>query len=458
MTEQSLSYAMRTVPRYTSYPTAPHFHAGIDGAAYAEWLATLGPADTLSLYLHVPFCRDICHYCGCHTKATRQDAPLAAYGKTLGREIELVAGHLANAGPVKHIHWGGGTPSLLPEESLVELAGLMRVSFDLAEDLEHAIELDPRYVSASLAETLASMGVTRTSLGVQDFDLRVQQAIGRVQPFEKVKAATEHLRAAGLDSMNFDLMYGLPEQTPDTIRDTVGKTLDLAPSRIALFGYAHVPWMRKHQRLIDENRLPDASQRLELAGLARDALLEAGYVAIGLDHFARPDDSMAIALQEGLLKRNFQGYTTDTGEQLIGLGVSSIGKLDKGFVQNMPDVRHWERALAAGRLPVSKGLALSKDDLLRGRLIEQIMTDHACDTAAICRDFDTNPAELEWSVDLLGDLERDGLVTIQGRSDQGPKIEMTDKGLPYVRLVAAAFDAYLHTSSNAPKARHSMAV
>ncbi|WP_417685070.1 oxygen-independent coproporphyrinogen III oxidase [Roseibium sp.] len=452
MTERSLSYAMRNVPRYTSYPTAPHFNAGVDGKTYAEWLSKLASTDSLSLYLHVPFCRELCHYCGCHTKATRQDAPLQEYARTLLKELELVGDHLQSPGPVRHIHWGGGTPSLLPEQSLIDITGMLRVIFDFAPDLEHAIELDPRYVSKSLVKTLASMGVNRASLGIQDLDEAVQQAIGRVQPYSVVKTAVSYLRSVGLTDLNFDLMYGLPRQTLQTIRETVARTVELRPRRIALFGYAHVPWMKKHQRLIPEHQLPGSSERMELAAAAREDLLTAGYQAIGLDHFALPEDSMAIASSNGSLRRNFQGYTTDQGEQLIGFGVSSIGKLSQGYVQNMSDVGHWRRAIDAGQLPVAKGMALSTDDLLRGRIIEVLMTDYECDLAQVAAAFGTDPADLSGSIGRLGELADDGLVTVDGW-----KVSMTEKGLPFVRLAAAAFDAYLEGNSTGEK-RHSLAV
>jgi len=453
-----LSHAMRNVPRYTSYPTAPHFHDGVTAETYADWLGAVSAEDTLSLYLHVPYCRELCHYCGCHTKATRQEAPLKAYAATLGQEITLVGDHLAGAGPVRHIHWGGGTPSLLPRQSLVDLAGLLRVQFDLDPNVEHAIELDPRLVSAELAETLAMIGINRTSLGVQDFDADVQMAIGRVQPYEVVEKTVAFLRQAGLSDLNFDLMYGLPGQTENTILDTVEKTLSLAPGRIALFGYAHVPWMRKHQRLIDESTLPSAAERLHLADLARAELTKAGYVAIGLDHFAKPDDSMAIALGDGSLKRNFQGYTTDQGDQLIGFGVSSIGKLSSGFIQNLPDVGNWRRAVMAGQLPVFKGLALSVDDRLRGRIIEEIMTNYACDLAPVCQSYGLSVQHLQDALATLDDLAADGLVRIETGADDTARVEVTDAGRPYVRLAAAAFDAYLADSQASGKARHSAAV
>lgn len=459
MMKDSIAYALRNVPRYTSYPTAPHFNSGVTSDTYVDWLSSLSSEDSLSLYLHVPYCRELCHYCGCHTKATRQDLPLKKYAANLGQEISLVARHMRQAGPVRHIHWGGGTPSLLPRQSLVDLTGLMRVLFDFAPDMEHAMELDPRLVTADLAETLAMIGINRASLGVQDFDLDVQKAIGRVQPFEVVAAATQNLRDAGIDALNFDLMYGLPGQTPETIIDTVERTVALAPGRIALFGYAHVPWMRKHQRLIDESKLPPASERLQLAHIARAKLVEAGYVAIGLDHFARPSDSMAVALANGSLRRNFQGYTTDQGEQLVGFGVSSIGKLTKGFIQNHSDVGHWQRDIQAGTLPVAKGVALSADDLARGRIIEELMTNYACDITPVCSSFGLSTEDLADAFNALEELAESGIVRVErSDNDNNTSIRVTEEGRPYVRLAAAAFDAYLADSLASGKARHSMAV
>ncbi|WP_323054807.1 oxygen-independent coproporphyrinogen III oxidase [Roseibium salinum] len=346
----------------------------------------------------------------------------------------------------------------MPREGFVELMAVMRMLFDFAPDMEHAIELDPRLVTAELADTLALAGVNRASLGVQDFDLQVQKAIGRVQPYEVVAKATAHLRRVGLTALNFDLMYGLPGQTPETIRDSVDKTLSLAPGRIALFGYAHVPWMRKHQRLIDESALPSAAERLQLADLARSELLKAGYVAIGLDHFARADDSMAIALADGSLKRNFQGYTTDQGEQLIGFGVSSIGKLSTGYIQNMLDVGNWRRSIEEGKLPVLKGLALSTDDRMRGRIIEDLMTNYACDLTPIVRHYGRSLRSLSDSFAALKDLAADGLVELDLSAGHSAKVRVTESGRPYVRLAAAAFDAYLGDSLASGKARHSIAV
>lgn len=444
-------YAARTVPRYTSYPTAPHFSGGVGHRDYAGWLAALDPAEPVSLYLHVPYCRAICHYCGCHTKAARRDDPVIDYAEQLVAEIHLVAEAIGSGTrlPVAHIHWGGGTPSLLPADSFLAVSAALKERFEWLATMEHAIELDPRTVTPALAETLRAAGITRASLGVQDFDAKVQKAIGRVQPYETVEAAVAALRGVGIEAINFDLMYGLPHQTAETIRETVALATALAPSRIALFGYAHVPWFKKHQRLIDEASLPGATERLRLEAVARDALAARGFRSIGLDHFALPDDDMARAEAAGVLRRNFQGYTTDTADTLIGFGASSIGRMPQGFVQNDPDVGRWGRAIAAGRLPVVKGKALDADDRLRGAIIERLMCDYRVDLTALTAAFGTTPDAVADGLDALDELVRDGLVT-----RDGTKIAITEAGRPFVRLAAAAFDAYLARAA----ARHSVAV
>lgn len=449
MTDLDQRYAARSVPRYTSYPTAPHFHAGVTGSTYRDWLAGL-PADTpLSLYLHVPYCRVICNYCGCHTKAARRDEPLLDYTDALLAEIDLVAARLPGRMQTVHVHWGGGTPSLLPRPQFLSIVERLHRHFDFSQAHEHAIELDPRTVTPELAETLREAGITRASLGVQDFDPVVQKAIGRVQPYEQVAQAVERLRAVGIDALNFDLMYGLPFQTLETITETIRLTQALAPGRIALFGYAHVPWMKKHQRLIDESRLPDAGERIAMADHAREKLLDAGYRAIGLDHFAKPDDDMAIALDAGRLRRNFQGYTTDTADTLIGFGASSIGKLPQGYVQNMPDTGGWSRAIADGLLPVARGIALDADDRARAEIIEQIMTEHAADIGEIAAGHALPLAHFSASIADLAEMIADGLVIVEGS-----RIEITPRGAPYARIAAAAFDIYLQRGL----ARHSVAV
>lgn len=450
MNQIETRYAERSVPRYTSYPTAPHFGPQVTGSLYADWLSRLPAQEELSLYLHVPFCRDICHYCGCHTKASRRDAPIAAYAETMIEEIRLVRGKIGGKRHVCHIHWGGGTPSLLPRDSFLRIVQTLRESFDIASDCEHAIELDPRYVTTQLADTLHEIGVTRTSLGVQDLDPGVQRAIGRIQPLETVRSAVEALRDAGLNAINFDLMYGLPGQTRETIAETARQAIMLAPSRIALFGYAHVPWMKKNQRLIDESLLPDSTMRRALSDFARGLLISNGFEAIGLDHFARPEDPMSVAYRAGTLRRNFQGYTTDRAETILGFGTSSIGHLPQGFVQNAPDVKAWARMVQDGIAPVVRGIVLDDDDRARSAIIERIMTDYCVNFESIGQQFGFNKHQFDDALQRLTDMEDDGLVTIGADG----LITVTPAGRPYVRIVAAVFDRYLERN----QARHSVAV
>ena len=448
MTLKACIFAEQAVPRYTSYPTAPHFGATIGPDAYTRWLAELPAGATLSLYLHVPFCAELCHYCGCNTKVVRRDEPVEAYARLLAREIDLIAARCC-ARRVTAIHWGGGTPSMLGARRLAALTEQLAATFDCAALAEHAIELDPRAVTRELARTLAEVGITRASLGVQEFSAPVQQAIGRVQPFATVATAVDALFAAGITDLNFDLMYGLPHQTEQSLRDAITLSVTLGPKRIALFGYAHVPWFKTHQRLIDETALPGAADRLVQAETAHAMLTRLGYVAIGLDHFARPDDALAQAAAAGHLHRNFQGYTTDGADALIGLGTSAIGRLPQGFVQNAPDIGTYARAIEAAEPAIVRGIALSEDDRLRGRIIERLMCDFAVDLDAVAARNITGDPDFSAALQEVDRLAAEGLVT-----RVGPRIAMTEAGQPFVRLVAAAFDTYLKCGA----ARHSRAV
>lgn len=440
--------AERNVPRYTSYPTAPHFTADVGPSVYASWLAAV-PADaTLSLYLHVPYCTEICRYCGCHTKATRRAEPLDAYADALLGEIDLVAAAMTSRSVV-HLHWGGGTPSILGPERLARIVQKIAGHFDLSRLVEHAIELDPRQVTKPLADALAALGVTRASLGVQEFSPHVQEAIGRIQPFETVRAAVDALRGAGVARINVDLMYGLPGQTIADVEATADLATALHPARLALFGYAHVPWFKANQKLIDEAALPGASERIEQARAAALRLASHGYVPIGLDHFARPDDELAAAARTGRLRRNFQGYTTDPADALIGLGASAIGKLPQGFAQNAVDIAGYARAVTQGAFATVKGIAVSDDDVLRGAIIERLMCDLAVDLAALPAGTPHSAATFAHERADLDALAAAGLITIEGS-----RITVTEEGRPFVRLVAAAFDAYLAQS----RSRHSIAV
>lgn len=328
MSIESTVLAEQSVPRYTSYPTAPHFGAVVGPDTNAAWLAELPPSQALSLYLHVPFCAELCHYCGCHTKAVRRREPLDDYAQSLIKEMSLVRRHLGTR-KVSHLHWGGGTPSMLGGSKLTEITDHLAQAFDLAAVREHAIELDPRHVGRPLVRALAGIGVNRASLGVQDFSPHVQQAIGRIQPYEMVERALGTLREFGIARINFDLMYGLPRQTIRDIRRNIALAVSLNPDRIALFGYAHVPWFRTQQRLIDAATLPGPAERLAQMETAREALAAFGYEPIGLDHFALPNDDLAVAARTRRLRRNFRGYTTDDAPALIGLGASAIGRLPR---------------------------------------------------------------------------------------------------------------------------------
>ena len=437
----------RAVPRYTSYPTAPHFSAAVDAEVYGGWLAAL-PADaTLSLYLHVPFCRELCHYCGCHTKATLRDEPIRAYAQSLAQEIALVADH-AGERQVTHMHWGGGTPSILDCDLLKFITEALARDFDLSTMREHAIELDPRYLTRTLAQALRDIGVSRASLGVQDFSEHVQRAAGRIQPFETVRQAVDTLHEVGIDRINIDLMYGLPKQSVADVQRTVALAHSLGPQRVAVFGYAHVPWFRPQQRLISDADLPSSAERLAQAQAAHEALVQFSYRPVGLDHYAKSDD-MLVA-QGGRVMRNFQGYTDDNADALIGLGASAISRLPQGFAQNQPAVGNYSRAVGAGKLATVKGIELSADDRLRAHIIERLMCDMAVDldAAAGATGYDS-ATDFSGELASLQPFQDSGSVEIDGR-----RIRITESGRPYMRLVASVFDTYLAQA----KSRHSVAV
>ena len=450
MTPDLVRTYARPVPRYTSYPTAPHFHAGIGAARAGAWLAALPAASRLSLYVHVPFCRSLCWFCGCHTRITNRAAPVARYLETLLAEIALAAGRLGRGRPVAHIHLGGGSPSLLAPDELRRLAEALHRDFAIAPDAEFAIEIDPRTIDEARARALAEIGVNRASLGVQDFDPAVQHAVNRVQPFELTLRVVEMLRGRGIARLNLDLMYGLPLQTVGGFADTVERALALAPDRLALFGYAHVPWMKKHQALIDAAALPDAWQRWCQARAAERRLAAAGYAAIGLDHFARPEDPLARAAAAGTLRRNFQGYTADPADALIGFGASAIGALPQGYLQNESDLKAYAEAIAAGRFATVRGVAFTAEDRLRAAVIERLMTALAADTGALCRAHGFPEAHLDAAFAAVDALAADGLAERSGRV-----VSIPAEARLFMRTVAACFDAYLAPTA---QPRHAQAV
>jgi oxygen-independent coproporphyrinogen-3 oxidase len=442
-------YGQERLPRYTSYPTAPHFSAQVGAGSYAEWLGSIPRNATASLYLHIPFCRSMCWYCGCHTSITRRDEPIAAYASALRREIDLVADRIGRRVRVDHIHFGGGTPTIMTPELFADLAESMRRRFFVLPTAEIAVEIDPRTLTHAMVDAMACAGVNRASLGVQSFDPVVQRAINRVQSFDETAAATEALRRAGVRGINFDLIYGLPHQTVASCRDTVRRCVELGPDRLSVFGYAHVPGFKKHQRRIAGDALPDSPERYRQSMATAEELTAAGYVQIGLDHFALPEDPMALALNDGSLRRNFQGYTTDTGKVLLGFGASAIGHLPQGYVQNEVGTRAYLERISTGSPATAKGIVLSNDDRLRAEIIERIMCDFSVDLGPICARHGTTAEAVLGCSPRLHDLVSDGIVELGGASLIVPEASRF-----LVRSVAAAFDSYLEGSAE----RHSRAV
>ena len=423
-------YARLQVPRYTSYPTAAEFTPAVAAADQQRWLRNLDTAEAVSVYLHVPYCRELCLYCGCNTKKAMRDDVITSYRIALEREIALVRDALCGPVRIARLHWGGGTPSILGAEGLASVMAVLRSDFILEDDYEHAIELDPRYVTPALAEGLKELGVNRASLGVQDVNPLVQVAIGRWQPMQSVEAAVTWLREAGICNLNFDLIYGLPLQTTASLRRTCEIVAALQPDRIACYGYAHMPRLKANQRRIDESTLPDVEERIDQAGIIAEEFLRRGFLKIGIDHFARPDDALARAAAAGRLHRNFQGYTDDGRATLIGFGASSISRFPDGYVQNVTDVPSYVRAITSGDLAPARGCRLDAAERQRARTIESLMCQFQVDLDATAPDLAFDEELL-----LLELLVRDGLVQIDGRV-----VTATEAGRAVVRVIAAVFD------------------
>lgn len=437
------------VPRYTSYPTAPHFHRGIGASEYERWLAALQPHEELSLYVHVPFCRSLCWFCACHTRAVQRNAPIERYTELVHREIDLVADRIGHRANVRHVHWGGGTPTILSPKAMSDLAARIRKRFALTADAEFAVEVDPRTLTREVAVAMRTVGVNRASLGVQDLNPAVQRAIHRWQPLRQVRQAVAWLRGVGVRSLSVDLMYGLPHQSASSLMETAGAVADLNPERIALFGYAHVPWFKRNQRAMDTDLLPGPQERLRQYRAASQTLTEHGYTAIGLDHFARPGDSLARAQRAGRLHRNFQGYTTDYGTPLLGFGLSAIGSLAQGFVQNTVDEASYCEAIESDSLPIVRGIATSAQDRLRWAIVERLMCDLRVDIAHVCAEHETDPESLARELAALEPLVSEGLV-----QRNGLVLEVPAEARALLRNVCAIFDQYLEPGTTT----HAMAV
>ena len=429
-------------PRYTSYPTADRFHDRFTATDYVDALAARNQAGTeqpLSLYVHLPFCNTVCYYCACNKIITANRGRSAKYVKYLGREIDIVSSLIEGDRRVQQLHWGGGTPTFLAHEEMSSLMQMLRKAFAFGRDTEVSIEIDPRKVDVATVAFLRELGFNRVSLGIQDFDPAVQKAVNRIQSEAETRAVIEAARANGFQSINTDLIYGLPLQTVAGFTATLDKVIALAPDRVALYGYAHVPHLFKAQRQIVADDLPVADTKLAILQTAIDKLTRAGYVYIGMDHFARPDDELAVALREGTLHRNFQGYSTRPDCDLIAFGISAIGKIGTRYVQNVKTLDKYYGALDERRLPVLRGIGLDADDVLRRDVIQKLMCEFRLDYASVERKHGVVFGDyFARELDALAPLAADDLVTLSAGG-----LAVTPRGRMLVRTVAMVFDRHL---------------
>ena len=439
----------RSVPRYTSYPTAPHFSGDFAPETYERWLGELQRDAAVSLYLHIPFCDELCWFCACRTQGSKMYYPVTRYLAQIEREITRVAELTGGGQTISQMHWGGGSPTVMAPGDIRRLRRHVQEHFPGVESAEFAVEIDPRDMTPDLFEAFEDVGLTRASIGVQDFDETVQVAIGRKQGYEMTRDVVASLRAIGVSGVNIDLLYGLPNQTEASIGRTIEQVIEIGPDRIAIFGYAHVPWMAKRQKLIDPASLPGPEQRQAQASLAAAMLADAGYTAIGIDHFARPGDSLALARDDGTLRRNFQGYTVDRAQAMLAFGASAIGFLPQGYVQNDPATATYQLRIENGGLASRRGCVLNLDDRIRRDTIGEILCQFRLDLdrlAASYGDF-TDPLR-ETAERLLAAAPEGALEPWRGG------FRIAEGWRSRTRLIAAEFDAYFQTEP----ARHSLAV
>lgn len=435
------------VPRYTSYPTAPQFSAAIGGDHFARWVKAIPPGSPVSLYLHVPFCRRLCWFCACRTQGTSHDDPVIAYVETLKTELGLLQRILPEGVTLSRLHWGGGTPTMIPAPQMTELARVIQNVVPLGDSAEFSVEIDPNEIDDARMDALAEAGMNRASIGVQDFDEQIQKVIGRDQSYEVTRHAVEMIRARGVASLNADILYGLPHQTNRKIAESVQKLLSLGPDRVALYGYAHVPWMARRQTMIPSDHLPTPQERLALFDTARALFVADGYDEIGIDHFALPSDGLSKAQKSGLLRRNFQGYTDDLAPVLVGMGASSISRFPQGFAQNASATSAHIKAIRDQRFSTARGHVFSDEDRLRSRMIEALMCDFRISSAEILHDFAITPARLgEMFASCAQQFEDMVEITPEG-------LFIPEKGRPLTRMIARSFDAY-----DLSKAGHSSAI
>jgi oxygen-independent coproporphyrinogen-3 oxidase len=449
LTPELLARYDRPGPRYTSYPTAPHFTETFDADAYEARLAMAAkhPDDPLSMYVHIPFCQSRCTYCGCNAIIAPRRGPERAYLAAVGKEIGLVADRLGQRRRVNQLHWGGGTPTFLTPTQCEELLSAITSRFALSDNAEIAIEIDPCVTSMEHLRTLRSLGFNRLSMGVQDIDPGVQNAVNRVQPLELTREQVVEARRLGFESVNIDLIYGLPLQTEASFRKGVRTVIaELAPDRVACFSFAHVPWIKAHQRSLDPAQLPQGWAKLRMFAGATEEFLAAGYRFVGFDHFARPEDELARALDNGRLHRNFMGYTVMPASDQIGIGVTSIGDLAGAYAANRRKLIHYQRLVDQGALPIERGIVRSAEDELRGAVIRRIICTLRLDFDWVEERFGVDPRQhFAGALSELAEMARDGLLELDNEG-----LRVLPLGRFFLRNLCMPFDAYLATPADRP--------
>ena len=432
-------------PRYTSYPSAHHFK-NLSAEKYINWLQNLNPNESIALYVHIPFCQQLCYFCGCHTKVTNHYEPVSDYVRTLTGEIQILKKHLHQKPKLHCLHFGGGSPTILKPEDMHSLFNEINSVFEILPDSEIAIEIDPRRLTEEKAKKYAELGFNRASLGVQDFNQRIQKSINRIQPYELVSDAISLLRNVGINSINLDLLYGLPFQTIETLDETLSKVVSLSPDRIAYFSYAHVPWVKKHMQLIPDEALPDAKTKSDFYLFATNYLKAHNYSPVGIDHFAKPNDKLIESYKTGRLRRNFMGYTDLPNDLIIGIGASSISGMADGIAQNVSNFDTYKKTVAAGELPTIRGWEYNEDDLVRRAIINKLMCYFEADIGKILLENDYDEDYFDEEISQLDAFAENNIIVKYGR-----EVEFISPLKMLIRSVAACFDPY----TKLPESRYS---
>jgi oxygen-independent coproporphyrinogen-3 oxidase len=437
-------------PRYTSYPTAPHFNEDFKAEQYLDEIIKTNYGEglpDLSLYYHLPFCDTLCYFCGCNMIITRNRDRVKEYVKYLKKEIDLLRGYLLTDREVSQLHWGGGTPTHLNPDEISDLTSFIMDSFSFKENSENSCEIDPRGLTRKHLEALRSSGFNRISMGVQDFNEKVQKAVNRIQPEDITRQTVQWVRELGFSSINLDLMYGLPHQTLESFADTVDKVIDISPDRIAVFNYAHVPWMKKHMALIHPEDIPAADIKLNILKMTIEKLTGAGYVFIGMDHFSKPEDELSAAYREKKLYRNFQGYSTNADADLYAMGITAISQLDNIYAQNYKTEKEYFHALDNETLPTAKGYHLNEDDKLRRYVIMRLMCDFELNYKSVEQKFNINFKEyFAYGLNNLKEMQADGLVEMTDNN-----LYIKDMGRLLIRNIAMNFDGYIERKEDTAK-------